>query len=128
MVDFSYYSKSKAFWESHTFFDPYLADFKSLKGRWLCLLCFFKKCLALPIAIPYKIAKTFFCLVGFSLSLVAIFFTLGLVYSIKKWFEKRATALAFDLMDWVLYPFSILACAVRHLLAATFHPKIHYGI
>jgi len=126
MFDINYYSESKAFWSDDTPFDPQLAQFCSLKGRLASLSSLLKKLGILPFALLKKLLKTAFRLTGFSLSCFTLLFTLGLLPSFRRFFEKRATSLSKDLVDWILYPFSILGCIIKHLLATTVHPKIHY--
>ncbi len=125
-MDLAYYSNSKAFSESFTAYDPKLTQFYSIKGRLQCFFSLCKKLFILPFALVTKTVKTTFRILGFFLAVVALFFTIGKSTSIRRFLEKRTHRLASDLVDWILYPLAVLTCVIRHLLAATVHPKIEH--
>lgn len=121
------YSDSKTYFEPEDeISDPEVADFQSLRGRFLCLTALFEKLLLLPFALFAKACKTFFRILGVFFSAFFLIATLGASYGIRDFFIQRVTSLARDLADWVLLPFAVLTCFCRLLLACLIHPALFF--
>jgi hypothetical protein len=79
-----------------------------------------------PAAFAVKLYRTGCSFVGVALSLLFLVATLFVVPRARAYFVKRVIILANDLADWVLWPFAVLYCIVKLILAASIHPSIYY--
>ena len=121
------FSSSSAFFDCDPqTVDPNLSRFQSLKGRFFCLRTVFEKILILPGALLQKICKTIFKAVGVILSAGLLILTLGTSCWARDFFVRRFGSLAFDLADWVLFPFAVLTCFAKLLLAFLVHPALYF--
>jgi hypothetical protein len=92
----------------------------NFESRMACVKEFLKQLARLPLALISKFGKTFFRSIGVVLGAVLVVVTLG---SCRDFFVRRMTALAEDLAEWVVIPFSIMGSFVRVLLALFVHPR-----
>jgi hypothetical protein len=126
-MGFSSYSTSRYFFDfSCDIPDPVLAQSKSIRGRAHCFGAFLEKVAILPFALLFKFYKTFFRASGVLVGAAFLCATLGTSGGAREFFEGRVSALAKDLADWVLYPFAVLVCCSRLLLASLVHPALHF--
>ncbi len=118
-------STSKAFFEISC--GNELIQYNSLRERWLCLKDFFKKTLLLPFALLFKVYKTFFRAAGLFFAALFMAATLGTSSFTRQLFIHRASTLAADLADWILYPLALAVCFGKLLLALVIHPDIYFN-
>ncbi len=119
------FSSSRAYLERDRItVDPSLSRFQSLQGRLFCIKIAFKKLLILPAAFLYKVCRTVFKTTAATFSIGLLFLTLGVSDGVRDFFVQRFCSLALDLADWILFPFAILICFSKLLLASTVHPAL----
>ena len=107
---------------------PEVVEFRSVRGRLLILAQFFKTLLLLPLVCAYKLYRSAFSLIGFSLSLVVLVVTFCASTASRKFFFKKVDALTKDLADWFLWPIAVAFFLIRLLLAASIHPALYFHI
>ncbi len=103
-----------------------VAGFSSIRGRVLALIRFFKMLITLPVALVYKSHRTAFSFLGVGISVAALLLTLCNSSSLREFFIKKVTKLAKDLADWFFWPFAVVLCLSRLLLAAFIHPALYF--
>lgn len=123
-MELSFYANSQAFFEISS--GPELIQLNTLKERGACLKDFLKKMAILPFALGFKALKTGFRVCGLMAAGLFLLFTCGATSAGRKFFVERVSLLAKDLADWVLFPFAVLVCFARLLLAFAIHPDLYF--
>ena len=108
--------------------DPEMAEFNSLRGRGLAFGRFFQKIAILPLAFLAKLFRTSIAILGLGFAFSLLFLTLGYESGIRGFFLKKILCLATEVADWVLWPFAVVYCLGRLLLAATVHPALYFTV
>jgi len=128
-MSLSFYAESQTFFDfSCEVADAELGDFHSIRGRARCIAILLGKILIVPFALLYKLYKTCFRFLGLFISGALLLVTLGTSNGAREFFVRRVSSLARDLADWVLYPFAILSCFSKLLLASLIHPALYFRV
>src|SRR3990167_10133440 len=98
--------------DSRTYFE--ISDY-ILPGRGSCLdhriavaTTFFGTLFLLPVALFYKLCRTFLKFAGVFVSACLLLSTFGKSFGLRNLFIRRITQLAVDFADWFLFPFALL--------------------
>ena len=126
-MQFSESADSKTYFDLLNSVDPRgFHQENPVRSRLFALAVFFELFLFLPFGIFYKLYKTFFRALGLGWAAGLLLLTLGTSNSTREFFLRRIGSLAKDFGDWVLFPFAVLSCLGRLLLAAAFSPSLFF--
>lgn len=118
------FSESSSYFEvSIPVFSSRAARLNSAEGRFLCVAAFLGLILFLPFIVVFKIVKSLFRCIGVLLALSFFVLSLGISVPIREFFIRRVSALGKDAVDWILFPFAIITCGFRLLLASIILPS-----
>lgn len=107
-------------------FSSELGTFRSLEGRFCCFKTLIQKITFLPFALAFKAFVTLFRVVGFVMATAFFIATLGRSLKAQEFFSRRATFIAKDLVDWIVFPFIVITGLFRLFLGSTLHPAVYF--
>lgn len=128
-MNLSDYSCSQTFFEASCEMTeaPY-ACVDPFKGRVFCFASLVESLAVVPFFLFCKGCKTVFRVMGLGLGAALVFLSLGGSSGVRGFFFRRAVALAQDLADWVLYPFSLVVFVGKLLFSILFSPAFYLHI
>ncbi len=104
---------------------PHLEN--TFAGRLLCVKDFLKRVATLPFALLYKVYRTLGKGVGVAFSALFVLLTVGSSPAAREFFLRRITAFTKDLADWIFFPFAVVGCFLRLLMALAIHPTFYFN-
>ncbi len=95
--------------------------------RLLCVKDFLKRCAILPLALLKKGGHTAFKLFAALLGIGVVVVSVGSSCAARQFFVSRILALAVDIADWLLFPFAVISCVIRLVMALLIHPHFYFN-
>ncbi len=89
------------------------------------LILFFEILATIPLALIVKCLRTFSRAMALLLASSFVVLSGSLSSTARTFFIQRVQSLAVDVADWLLWPFSVVVCLCRLLLAAIIHPILY---
>lgn len=121
-----YNTKLNAFWNfSCDAYPSELSGFSSVRGRISCFRILLQKISFLPISLLLKAVLTLFRGLGLGFGLIVFIMTLGSSKA-QEFFFRRSTAIAKDVMEWIVFPFIVLMGLFRLFIGSTLHPAVYF--